>query len=90
MERVAEGIYRLGSRWVNWYVVEDQGELTLIDGGYPRYYGQLGSGLASIGGGVADIQAIVVTHAHHDHLGLVARLQKESGARVLAHPAVRN
>ena len=34
MERVAEGVYRLGSRWVNWYLVEHEGQLTLIDASF--------------------------------------------------------
>ena len=87
MEPVAEGVYRLGSRWVDWYVLENEGALTLIDSGYPRYFNQLASVLASLGRGLGDIEAIVLTHAHADHLGLAARLQQESGARVLAHAA---
>jgi glyoxylase-like metal-dependent hydrolase (beta-lactamase superfamily II) len=87
VERVAEGVHRLGSRWVNWYVVEDDGGLTIVDGGYPGYYDQLGPALSTIGRSIADVQAIVVTHAHADHLGALPRLQEASGARVLAHPA---
>jgi len=88
VERVADRTYRLGSRWVNWYVVEDGGgRLTLIDTGYPGYYAPLAPGLASIGRTVGDIAAIALTHAHSDHLGSVARLHQESGARVLGHPA---
>src|SRR5215210_2328715 len=87
MERVADGVYRLGSRWVNWYVVEDDGRLTLVDTGYPGYHGQLAPGLALIGRRVEDVDAIIVTHAHADHVGSVALIHTESGARVLAHPA---
>ena len=87
MDRVADRVYRLGSRWINWYVVEEEGQLTLIDSGCPRYYDQLGPALTSIGRGVADIEAILLTHAHADHLGAVARLHEETGARVYAHPA---
>jgi glyoxylase-like metal-dependent hydrolase (beta-lactamase superfamily II) len=87
VDRVADGVYRLGSRWVNWYLVEHDGRLTLVDTGYPRYYEQLTAGLASLGRGAAEIDAVVLTHAHADHLGSAARLHEESGARVLAHPA---
>jgi|SRR5215218_5560996 len=86
MERVADGVYRLGSRWVNWYVVEDDGRLTLVDTGYPGYHRQLAPGLALIGRRVEDVDAVIVTHAHADHVGSVALIHTESGARVLAHP----
>jgi glyoxylase-like metal-dependent hydrolase (beta-lactamase superfamily II) len=87
VERVAEGVYRLGSRWVNWYLVEHEGHLTLIDTGYPGYYEQLAPSLAALGFGASDIEAVVLTHGHADHLGSAARVHEESGARVLAHAA---
>jgi hypothetical protein len=34
VERVADGVYGLGSRWVNWYVLEADGQVTVVDGGY--------------------------------------------------------
>ena len=71
---------------MNWYVIEEDGELTVVDSGYPGYYDQLAAGLAGIGRALADVEAIVVTHAHVDHLGALARLHDETGARVLAHP----
>ena len=75
MERVADGVYRLGSRWVNWYVIEDDGEVTLVDTGYPGYRSQLRSPAA----------AILITHAHADHIGAAARIHDDTGARVLAY-----
>lgn len=87
VDRVADGVFRLGSRWVSWYVVEDAGELTVVDTGYPGYYEQLGRLLASRGHAVSAVQAVVLTHAHADHLGSAAQLHEESGAPVLAHPA---
>ncbi len=44
-------------------------------------------GLAERGRSVADVGAVVITHAHADHLGSAARLHEESGARVLVHAA---
>jgi glyoxylase-like metal-dependent hydrolase (beta-lactamase superfamily II) len=80
-----DGVTRLGSRWVNWYVVEDDDGATVVDTGYPGYHDQLSQR--------DDIRAVVITHAHADHLGSVARIQEETGARVLVHeldaPVVR-
>jgi hypothetical protein len=34
---VAEGVYKLGTKWLNFYLVEEDGKFTLIDAGYPGY-----------------------------------------------------
>jgi glyoxylase-like metal-dependent hydrolase (beta-lactamase superfamily II) len=41
--------------------------------------------LASAGIDVADIRRLVITHMHHDHYGLAAKLKNASGAEVLLH-----
>ena len=33
---VADGVSRLGTRWVIWYVVEDGAHLTVVDAGLPQ------------------------------------------------------
>lgn len=35
--QVAEGVYRFGTRMVNFYVVADDRRPTLVDAGMPRY-----------------------------------------------------
>jgi glyoxylase-like metal-dependent hydrolase (beta-lactamase superfamily II) len=42
--------------------------------------------LAKLGYAVADLDRIVVTHAHVDHFGLLADLVSVSGSEVLTHP----
>ena len=74
-------------RHVNaWLLVGEP--LTLVDGGpdTPSAYAAVRDGLAKAGCGIADLERIVLTHAHIDHCGLAARLQSESSAQVLAHP----
>ena len=73
---------------VNLYLAEGE-PLTLIDAG-PRYQPAreaLETALAGCGYGVADVQRIVLTHAHADHCGLAAELARISGAEVLTHAA---
>ena len=43
MKEVAESVYRLGTRWANFYLVVDGGEGLLVDAGYRRYFKQLQS-----------------------------------------------
>jgi hypothetical protein len=35
---VAEGVYRLGTRWINFYLVAEGAQYTLVDSGYPGYW----------------------------------------------------
>ena len=84
---MADGVIRLGSRLVNWYLVEAEGGLTVVDAGLPAYWLQLGIALDALGWRVDDVQAVVLTHGHPDHIGVAARLSTEAGARILVHEA---
>ncbi|WP_347060542.1 MBL fold metallo-hydrolase [Blastococcus sp. HT6-30] len=65
------------------------GGLGLIDTGWESDAGwsALSDGLASIGGSVADVRGVLVTHLHFDHLGLASRVREASGAWIAMHPA---
>ncbi len=65
------------------------GGLGLLDTGWESDAGwaALTEGLAAIGGGVADVRGVLVTHLHFDHLGLAERVRQASGAWVAMHPA---
>jgi glyoxylase-like metal-dependent hydrolase (beta-lactamase superfamily II) len=84
--QVAEGVTRLGTEIVNWYVVEDGGRLTAVDAGLPGYGQNLETDLRAAGYNLADIEAVVLTHADGDHMGMAAQM-RDAGARVLVHEA---
>lgn len=84
---IAPGVRRLGTRWVNWYVVEDGARLTVVDAGLPQYWDQLTAALAAMGRQISDVEAVVLTHNHFDHLGCAERVRAESGGRAYIHPA---
>ena len=83
-EPVADRVWRLGDELINFYAVEDEGRLTIADAGVPGFGDTLEADLAAIGFGVADVDAVVLTHADADHTGLVPALQA-AGARALVH-----
>ena len=87
--RIAPGVYRLGSPMVNWYAVEEGGRLTVVDAGVPRDARGLEEALGAIGHGVADIDALILTHAHTDHTG-VAGFLRARGVPVHVHAADRH
>jgi glyoxylase-like metal-dependent hydrolase (beta-lactamase superfamily II) len=70
---------------VNCYLIEDQ-PLTLVDTGpnSGKALDELTARLAERGHALSDLELIVVTHQHIDHLGLVEILVEHSGAEVAA------
>jgi glyoxylase-like metal-dependent hydrolase (beta-lactamase superfamily II) len=84
MSTVAPGVRRLGSPYVNWYLVEDGGRLTAVDAGLPAFAAHLKTDLAALGCSVGAVEAVVLTHSDGDHTG-VARALQRAGARVLIH-----
>ena len=84
MRSVAEGIHRLGSRFVNWYLISDGRSLTVVDTGLPGYFDQIVEALVSLDRSIADIEAVVLTHNHSDHVGFAERL-RALGPHVLIH-----
>ena len=83
--QVVPGVWRAGTRFVNWYVVDGGDGLTLIDAGLPGYRRQLGPSLAEIGKQPSDVRAVVLTHGHIDHTGF-ADVLYDAGATVHLHP----
>jgi glyoxylase-like metal-dependent hydrolase (beta-lactamase superfamily II) len=82
---IPPGIHRLGDRHVNFYLVEDGRDLTLIDAGLPGHWSQLVDALAALGRSVRDIVAVLVTHGHLDHIGLAERVRAAAGAQIWVH-----
>lgn len=80
----APGFFRLCTAEVNCYLVRKEDGLTLFDAGLPRTRGVLRSALAKLGARMTDIQAVVLTHGHFDHVGLARGIHRD-GARVLVH-----
>lgn len=83
--RIGNGVHRLGDEVVNFYVIEDGSELTLVDAGLPGHHRRLAELLGSIGRSIQDVRAILLTHTHLDHVGLAERVRREAGAQVWAH-----
>ena len=85
----AEGVVRLGTDLCNWFLLESDGRVVVVDTGLPAYRPQLERGLAVLGRGPADVEAIVVTHDHIDHTGSAGTLSRELGVPVYIHAAER-
>jgi glyoxylase-like metal-dependent hydrolase (beta-lactamase superfamily II) len=83
---VAPGVHRVEDDKTNWYIIEgDDRAITIVDAGVPRSWASLHAALGKIGRSTSDIQALVLTHAHFDHVGFAERARKELGVPVHVH-----
>lgn len=82
---IGDGVHRLGDDVVNFYVIVEGTELTLVDAGLPGHRGRLMELLASLGRSIEDVRAVLLTHTHLDHVGLAEHVRKHAGAVVWAH-----
>lgn len=89
---VAPGIHRVEDARTNWYLVEaDDGEgLTVVDCGYPRSWGSLQSALAELDRAPGDVEAVLLTHAHADHIGFAERIRTEWRVPIWLHERDRS
>ncbi len=83
-ERLAEGVWYLDLGWpaplgANAFVVDD-GEVTLVDAGFPRNANRLRGELADAGIEVEAIDRVLLTHYDLDHVGGLSRLVPELDA----------
>src|SRR5215831_2692429 len=84
MDQAADGVWLVTGTDVNWVLVADGDEVTLVDTGEPRDLPQLLSSLEQIGRSPGDVTAIVLTHAHPDHIGSAERLRVDHEVPVQA------
>lgn len=88
--KVGENVIRLGSPLVNWFLVGDGSHITVVDAGAPGYRRQLAGGCAELGRTEADVSAVVLTHAHADHVGVAEMLRTELRVPVWVHEGDRD
>jgi glyoxylase-like metal-dependent hydrolase (beta-lactamase superfamily II) len=75
--QLAPGVHRLGDALVNCHLIEDGNRMTLVDAGFPGFRGQLEAYLRSRGSSLSAIDAVILTHAHSDHVGMAEGLRRE-------------
>ncbi len=85
VSEVASDVFRLGNSIFNWYLIRENGRFTLVDSGLPAYWGQLNETLAALGARVEEIDAVLITHAHLDHVGLAERVSRAANAPIYLH-----
>jgi len=81
----APGLHRIEDGYTNWYLIQDGTRLTVVDTGHPASWRSLHQALNALGRSPGDIEAVVLTHAHFDHMGFAQRARLDLGVDLWAH-----
>jgi glyoxylase-like metal-dependent hydrolase (beta-lactamase superfamily II) len=82
---VADGVHRIEDAYTNWYLIEEDGRLTIVDAGVPGSWRSLHEALRTLGRSASDVAAVVLTHAHFDHVGFAERARRAFDVPVYVH-----
>ncbi len=83
--RVTDRVHLARGHAVNWVLVTDHTGVMLIDAGYPGDRQEVLASLRALGHEPGDVRAILLTHAHIDHLGSAIWFAREHGTPVYCH-----
>ncbi|GAA4792205.1 MBL fold metallo-hydrolase [Streptomyces ziwulingensis] len=87
VRQVADGTYLVHGGHTNWVILTDGDAVTLVDTGYPGDRQTVLDSLAQVGGSPEAVAAVLITHAHNDHLGSAQYLRSTYGTPVYLHEA---
>jgi glyoxylase-like metal-dependent hydrolase (beta-lactamase superfamily II) len=87
VQQVADGTYLVHGSNTNWVILSEGDAVTLIDTGYPGDRELLLASLAEVGSSPEAVTAVLITHAHNDHLGSAEHLRGTYGTPVYLHEA---
>ena len=82
--RVFGNTYYVGPAGLSAVLITGASGSILLDGGLPQSAAVIDTNIRTLGFRTADIKLIVNSHAHYDHAGGIAALQRASGAEVAA------
>src|SRR5258705_7057165 len=80
--RIAGNLYYVGANDVTSFLITGPEGHVLIDGGYPGTAPMIMESVAKLGFKITDVKVLLNSHAHFDHAGGLAELQKASGAEL--------
>ena len=84
--RIHGGAWYVGTRGLSAVLLTSGEGHVLLDAGLPESAPLIAASIRALGFRVEDVRLIVNSHAHFDHAGGIAELQRASGATVAASP----
>ena len=82
LTEVGDGVVAARGRDVHWTIQRGGAAFTRVDAGYPGYGAAVRDSVRQAGLDLSGLEAIVVTHAHIDHIGGVPSLVADAGVPV--------
>jgi len=84
--RISGNSYWVGTHGLGSVLITSAAGHVLIDGALPESAPAILASIRALGFRVEDVKLILNTHAHFDHAGGIAELQRATGAQVAASP----
>ncbi|HDD31301.1 MAG TPA: MBL fold metallo-hydrolase [Thermococcus litoralis] len=83
--KVIGDIHLVDGTFANVYLIRRGEKLLVVDAGLPGEYEKVLRYIEKLGHLPEDVETIIVTHAHHDHVGSLKDLKDATGANIAAH-----
>lgn len=77
LTQAADKVFLAQTEHVNWVLIEEAGAVTVVDAGFPAQLSAIEDSVLKIGRRPEDIAAMLITHAHVDHIGCASALAKK-------------
>ncbi|MEH3039837.1 MAG: subclass B3 metallo-beta-lactamase [Sphingomonas paucimobilis] len=82
--RIADNLYYVGTKGLSAYLIVSRDGAILLDGTLERNAPLIERNIRRVGVPLTQVKLIVSNHAHDDHVGAIARIKRDTGARFLA------
>jgi metallo-beta-lactamase class B len=82
--RIAPHIYYVGSKGLSAYLITSRAGAILIDGTLKQNAALIEHNIRSVGVPLTSVKWLLSDHAHEDHVGALAQIKKDTGARFAA------
>ena len=87
VKKIIEGAWLIPLGFVYGVLLQgEDGELVLVDAGFPNHEKAIFEAIESIGRRPEELNHLVCTHAHPDHIGSAAAVVSRTGATTWMHP----
>ncbi|MGN7771770.1 subclass B3 metallo-beta-lactamase [Phyllobacterium sp. 22552] len=80
---VVGNIYYVGTKGIGAYLITSNEGAILLDGALDKTAQMVERNIIKLGFALTDVKIIIVSHAHFDHAGGVARIKRDTGAKLV-------
>lgn len=82
--RIAGNVHYVGTKGLSAYLITSEQGAILLDATLARNAVQIERNIERLGVSLHDVRLLISDHAHADHVGAMAQIQQDTGARFLA------